>query len=144
MRETGVVRRIDGGRMDVAMDDVRPEVCAKCRACEVFGQGKETVLRVPAVAGLAAGDRVTVEVPEASPWTGIVFVLGLPIALLAVGLVIGSRWAWWVDLLGGDADLAGMALGLPLAVAALLAARRIDRRHFRDVRVTRADAEAPQ
>jgi sigma-E factor negative regulatory protein RseC len=142
MGETGIVRRIVAGKMDVAMADARPEACAKCRACEVFGQGKDTVLRVPTVDGVAVGDTVRIEIPQASPWTGIVFVLGLPVVLLAAGLLVGSRWAWWTGLLGLDADMCGILLGLPAAAAAFLAARWIDRRHFRHVTVTRIEPQA--
>jgi positive regulator of sigma E activity len=144
MHETGTVKRIADGQMDVVMADVRPEVCATCRACEVFGQGKETVLRVAAVDGVAVGDTVTVDVPEVSPWSGIIFVLGLPIALLAGGVVVGSQWPWWVHLLGIQKELAGATLGLPLAVLAFLLARLVEKRHVRNVRVTRIDPSSDE
>jgi len=139
MRETGTVIQVAGRRMRVRMDAARPEVCKVCRACEAFGQGKETVLRVPRVEGLDVGDRVAVEVPEGGPWLSIVLVLGLPVALLVGGLLLGSRWSWWVNLLGLDADLSGALLGLPLGVAAFLVARTVDRRYARRIVVTRIE-----
>jgi positive regulator of sigma E activity len=141
MRETGTVKSIRGRRMQVRLEQARPEVCRECRACEVLGEGREMVMHAPAVEGLAVGDRVTVELPETNPWVGIVLVLGLPVTLVALGLVLGSRWAWWVDLLHVDADLAGAALGVALGGAALAGASLVDRRYFRRVRVTRADGE---
>ena len=137
MRESGVVKKLDGRRMEVRMDTVRPELCAKCRACDLLGGGKEMVLRVSAVEGLQVGDRVSVEVPQASPWLGIVLVLGLPVALMVGGLVLGSRWTGWVELLGLDADVCGALLGVPLGVAAFLVARAVDRRYAGRVAVER-------
>ena len=140
MQKTGEVTRIDGGRMAVRFRPARPEACRSCRACEALGgAGGEMVLRVSAVEGVRVGDRVTVTVPEASPWVGIVLVLGLPTALMIAGLVLGSRWAWWVDLLGLDGDLAGAALGVPLGVAAFVLARAVDRRYVRRIVVRRAE-----
>jgi positive regulator of sigma E activity len=141
MRETGVVKKIVGRVMDVAMEHVKPEQCEQCGACEMFASGKEALLRVPRVEGVGVGDRVEVEVPEASPWLGIVLVLGLPVTLMAVGLVVGSRWTWWVDLLGIPADLAGAALGLSLGVLAFLAARQVDRRYFHRIIVRRVERD---
>lgn len=137
MRETGTVKSVTATGMDVRMDAARPEACGTCRACEVFGEGKEMILRLPAGEGIAPGDRVVVDMPRVSPWTGIVLVLGLPVVLLVGGLLFGSRWPWWVNLLGIDADLAGAALGVPLGAGAFLLARWVDRRHQRHVTVTR-------
>lgn len=137
MRETGVVTTMSGTTMGVRMEAARPEMCARCRACEVFGEGRESVLRVSVVSGVDVGDTVAVEFPEASPWTGIIFVLALPIVLLVAGIILGGRWAWWVDLLGGDADFAGLVLGVPPAGLAFLAAHLIDRRYKRQITVTR-------
>lgn len=142
MRETGVVKTISGQRMDVRVEAARPEMCARCRACEVLGQGKEALLRVPAAPGVAVGDTVAVEFPETSPWIGIVFVLALPITLMVAGLILGGRWTWWVELLGGDADFSGIVLGLPLGALAFLVAHLIDRRYLRHVIVTRLDERA--
>lgn len=137
MRETGIVIAISGGAMTVRMNAARPEMCSKCRACEVLGEGKGSVLRVPTLPGIVEGEAVTVEFPETSPWIGIVLVLVLPTSLLVGGVILGSRWTAWVELLGGDADAAGMFLGVPLAVLALLAAHLVDRRYRRHIRVAR-------
>ena len=137
MEEQGVVEKTDGRRMAIRLQAARPEMCRRCRACEILGEGKGMVLTVPAVAGLKPGDPVVVETPEPSPWTGMLLVFALPIAGLVGGLALGSRWAWWVNLLGLDPDLCGVVLGVPLVALAILLARLVDRGYRRRIRVTR-------
>jgi len=139
MQELATVTRVGPKAVELRMDAAQPEICKTCGACETLGNGKEMILRVPGVEGVDVGDRVAVEVPEGGPWLSIVLVLGLPAALLVGGLLLGSRWPWWVNLLGLDADLSGALLGLPLGVAALLVARTVDRRYGRRIAVTRIE-----
>jgi len=136
MLETGIVHKVNGRRMEVRMAPARPEACATCRACEILGGGKETRLRVPAVAGLAVGDQVAVEIPEASLWLSIVLVLGLPVVAGVAGLQIGMRWSWWTELLGVDPELCGALLGIICGVAAFQVARLVDRRYTQQIKVT--------
>ena len=142
MKEVGVVEGIGDRSMRIHLAAARPEMCRRCRACEILGEGKEMILRVPAAGGLAVGDRVAVEVPEVSPWTGIVLVLGLPVTLMVAGLVIGSRWDAWASWIGLEPDLSGAVLGIALGVLAFLAARAVDRRYLRRIRITRIGATA--
>ena len=85
MLETGTVTKISNGSMDVLMGAERPEMCARCRACEVLGKGQGSMLHVPAPPNVAVGDVVTVALPEPSPWTGIVLVLALPLGITRLG-----------------------------------------------------------
>ena len=137
MQETGTVHKINGQWMEVRMDVARPEACAKCKACEILGGGKEMRLRVPAVEGLAVDDQVAVLVPQASPWLSMVLVLGLPIVAGVAGLQFGIRWSWWTELLGVDPELCGALLGIICGVAVFQIARLVDRRYTKRIRVTR-------
>jgi positive regulator of sigma E activity len=139
MEEQGVVEKTDGRQMTIRLQAARPEMCRRCRACEILGEGQGMVLTVPAIVGLKPGDPVVVEIPEASPWTGMLLVFALPIAGLVGGLALGSRWAWWVNLLGLEPDLCGVVLGVPLAALAILFARLVDRRYRRRIRVSRVE-----
>ncbi|MBN2583354.1 MAG: SoxR reducing system RseC family protein [Planctomycetes bacterium] len=144
MKETGVVLSIGRKKMDVRMDAARPEICKQCHACESLGGGKEMRLHVPRVEGIEVGDQVAVEVPRANPWLSIVLVLGLPIAAGVAGLQLGMRWAWWTDLLGIDPELCGAILGLICGIAVFQAARIVDHRYFRRIKVVRLGSDAIQ
>ena len=142
MREAGTVIRVDSSGMHVRLDEVaRPEACRQCRACEVLGGGKEIILRVPALQGIAPGDRVDIEVPEANPWIGMLAMFALPLALMIFGLIAGSQWPWWYETLGLDPELSGAVLGVLLGTLAFFIARRIDRHYYRRVVVTAARSE---
>ncbi len=145
MRETGTIQSVDPPRMMIRLQAHRPEMCARCRACEVFAaDDKSMLLRAAAVEGLVPGDRVAVDVPEPSPWAGIVLLLALPLALMVGGLVLGSQWTAYTRLLPFDPEFSGAILGVALAGIAFLFARRIDRRYHDRITVTRLDpAEDP-
>ena len=123
--------------MDVRVQAGSSEACRKCGACEVVGEGRDMVLRVPAVADVRPGESVMVEIPEASPWTGIVLVLGLPVAALAAGILVGSRWTAWRNLLGVGADLGGAVLGVLVGLVVFVVAMLVDRRYRRRIVVER-------
>jgi len=146
MKETGTVVVIGRTKMDVRMDAARPEMCNQCRACEALGGGKEMRLRVPLTDGVGVGDRVAVELPHASPWLSMVLVFALPVASGVAGLQLGMRWPWWTDLLGLDPELCGAILGLACGIVAFQAARMVDQRYFRHIRVERleGDGQMPQ
>lgn len=147
MIEQGTVERIESGWMQIRMERVRPEMCKKCHACDVLGEDEAGSLSIPAAEGVVVGDRVEVDLPEANPWLSIVLVLGLPVLLVVGGLVLGSRWGWWVALTGLDAEMAGVVLGVGLGAAAFFVARAVDRRYHRNIHVRRvgepADAGLP-
>lgn len=146
MKETGTVARIDARTMDIRMEAAEPLMCEGCRACTIFtgDGGREATLRTRRVEGLAVGDRVTVDASRVSPWLGIVLVFGLPIALLAAGLLVGSRSEWWLQRVGLEPDLAGVALGVPLGLLALAVARIVDRRYLGHVAIEKAGAGEKQ
>ena len=100
-------------------------------------------LRLPATEGLAVGDQVAVEIPQASPWLSIVLVLGLPIVAGVAGLQLGVRWAWWTELLGLDEELCGAILGLICGIVAFQIARLVDRRYTGRIKVTRLGPGEP-
>jgi len=137
VRESGIVINVSGTWMDVRMRAGSSEACRKCGACEVVAEGRDMVLRVPAVADVRPGESVSVEVPEASPWTGIVLVLGLPVAALAAGILVGSRWTAWRDLLGVGPDLGGAALGVLVGLVVFVVAMFVDRHYRRRIVVRR-------
>jgi positive regulator of sigma E activity len=140
MRETGTIINVQDGRLEIRIDQPRPAVCGKCRACEVLGKGGDLVLRTSldrvqpepgsdAAAALEAGRRVLVEVPQVSPWTGIVWLLGMPITMFVAGLLAGANWPAWSNLLRLDGQLAGAVLGVLAGVATFAMARLIEKRH---------------
>ena len=92
MHEMGTVIRMVGRKVDIRVDQQTPEACAKCRACQAFGEGGQLVLRVTTEENYQSGQRVAIEVPEISPWVGIVWVLGLPVVMLVIGLLVGANW----------------------------------------------------
>ncbi len=142
MREPGIVIHVSGAWMDIRMHAGSSEACRKCGACEVVSEGRDMVLRVPAVGDIRPGESVTVELPEASPWTGIVFVLGLPIAALAAGILVGSRWMAWRNLLRVGPDLGGAALGVLVGLLVFGGAMLVDRRFRRRIVVQRTSDAA--
>ena len=76
---------------------------------------------------------ITIDVPQASPWRGILMVFALPLAGLMIGLIGGGEWPWLQHLLGLDAGMTGFVLGALLAIGAFLFAwfddQRFTRRH---------------
>ncbi len=129
MREAGTVKKVLGDELQIRIDEQRPEVCAKCRACEVLGKGGNLVLRVKSEGSYRAGQRVTVDVPDVSPWHGIVWVLGLPIAMLVAGMLLGANWPWWQNLVHLDAELAGTLLGVIVGSGTFMIARMVERHY---------------
>jgi len=119
------VEVVEGRVARVRLRPARPEVCGQCRACEPSGAGA-FLLTVPA-GDLAPGDAVTVEVPLPGPWRAIVLVLALPLAALVGGAVLGAEWTGLQRWLGWPPDATALAVGLGLAVVALVVAAGMDR-----------------
>lgn len=129
MREAGTILKVVGQRVEIDVDQKRPEACATCRACEVLGKSGKLVLRITAEGSYRVGQKVTVETPDVSPWVGIILVLGLPVVMLVAGTLIGGTWPVWINLVHLDAELAGALLGVIAGGLAFMVARRIERRY---------------
>lgn len=135
MRETGIIVKIHEGQLHVHVDQVRPEACAKCRGCEIMGKTGQLILRASSSGNYHTGQKVIVETPEVSPWIGIIYVFGLPVTALVAGLLVGSNWPAWINLVHLEAELAGAALGAFAALATFIIARGVERHYACHVKV---------
>lgn len=113
MTETGRVAALVGDRAEVEIET--GGACDRCGAaalCRWTGQGRK-LLTVRNPIGAGVGDSVLVETPEQGRSLSALLVFGLPVLLMAAGVLAGSLV--WGN--AGAAILAGAGLGL--AVAAL-------------------------
>lgn len=84
MLRTGKVIGGENGEIEVSFE--RPEACAHCGACR--GQKEETRIRMPG--DVPVGRWVDVDMPEAQVLKASVLAYVLPLALLLLGLGLGS------------------------------------------------------
>jgi len=134
MREHGTVVRLSEYRAAVRVAREAGPACRQCRACQI--SGGELLLWVDA-RDMAVGDEVTLEVSLPNVWRSIAMVFGLPLAAVAVGLVVGSQWAGLQQVAGlgpeGTALAAAGILGALAFLAAMIEDRRFAKRHRPEV-----------
>ncbi len=111
-----------------------PAACGGCRAQAACGGGRERVIEVPAAPELCAGDRVSLQMPEANLSRGALLAYLLPAAATLLGALMLAA--------GGDAmAVLGAISGLGFGLACL---RIFARRSAVDgVRVSRSESESP-
>lgn len=134
MMERGIATKIEGRLVTVSLG--QGEGCAACAAhdeCHSAGQSLEAEL--PDGFELAAGDEVTIEIPDATRVEGLALALGLPLTLLVGGYLAGEA------LMPGRGEGPGavggvLGLAIGLAVAALVSRRG---RMARRPRIVRPD-----
>ena len=118
----------DGGMARLRLD--APAACGGCRAQTACGAGRERVIEVAASPQFCAGDRVSLQMPEADLGRGALLAYLLPAASTLLGALLSAG--------GGDAmAVLGAASGLGLGLACL----RIYARHSSAaaVRVSRSE-----
>ncbi len=116
MEEPGKVMTIAGDRAEV---EVTPgDACAHCGAsgfCNWSGR-KYRLVAARNPVGARVGDRVVVRTPEQGRYRSAVVVFGLPVAMMVIGIVVGSLV--WGDV--GAAICAGAGLAVALGVLKVL------------------------
>ena len=120
--EEGKVVQILRGMAVIRMDCAPSAECASCCACSLFG-GRSRTIEVDR-SDLSEGDLVQVRLPRASAYWGILLVFVLPVALFALGAIVGGTLA----RSAGGADSVSLPGGLLGFVAAVVIAWRVNRR----------------
>ena len=97
MLETGRVVEAGGENIKVRVE--QKEECKACKACVFKDNGR--VVTVPNTIGAKEGDEVGLEISEAANRLSTMIVFGLPLIMLAVGILIGklcfeAEWAMFV------------------------------------------------
>ena len=124
--ETGTVTEVQGDRAAVRFRHERGPSCGGCTMCQKAADHMMALwLHLPQA---HVGDQVTVQIPVPSPWRAMAMVFGIPLVLLAAGVLVGSTWTGLQQSLGLDADTTGVGLGLVLAMLAFGAAIMTERR----------------
>ena len=116
MEEPGKVVTATGDRAEVEV--VPGDACAHCGASGFCNWSGRTYRLVAArnPVGALVGDRVVVRTPEQGRYRSAVVVFGLPVAMMVVGIVVGSLV--WGDV--GAAICAGIGLAVALGVLKVL------------------------
>ena len=124
--EEGVVLSVQPGAARVHL--VAGDHCDACPASSVCRpqDGEKRILDVDDDLGVAPGDRVRVMVTGGAVLRASLLVYGLPLLLVVVGVVIGSK-LWPTGTAHGDVASFGLGAGLA-ALAAPLVARWSRRR----------------
>lgn len=128
MQAFATVLRVDAARAWLKLSDAgggcgrcdEPGGCRSVQITQAFGLPRGE-FALPAVAGVQAGDRVVITIPDGAPLQAALASYGLAVVLLLAGAALGS-------LLGGS-DLAaavgaGLGLGLTVVLNWLLARSR--------------------
>lgn len=117
LHATASVLSVRDGMADLRID--APAACGSCAAQAACGSGGPArLVRIAAPAGVRAGDRVSLQLPEADLNRGALLAYLLPALTTLLGCVLLAA--------GGDAPAAlGAALGLALGLVCL----RISARH---------------
>ncbi|HUV39574.1 MAG TPA: SoxR reducing system RseC family protein, partial [Planctomycetota bacterium] len=112
MIERGKVVEVQGDVAVVEME--RAETCAHCRCCIAIGDGRMQ-MKARTLEGVAAGDRVEVEVPV-KRLRAVLLVFVLPLAAVLVGALVGKALsdAWYPD--GRYANLTAIGGALVLVL----------------------------
>jgi positive regulator of sigma E activity len=130
MFERGIVRSVEGDRMEVLVAPRAPEACGSCGPCTETEEG--WVLEVRTFPGAAPGTRVELEVPEESALGPAVVVFLLPVLAIVIGAALGQQipeWGNWKSLPPLVGGLIGViALLLPVLLVIRLYDRRVRRR----------------
>lgn len=125
----GSVRRIDAGQALVAVATGGCSACGHsagngggCGIGKLAGNRRETLIALPAIPGLRAGDAVTLELSERQLTRAALFGYLLPVLLLIAGALLGEKLG-----AGGTANAtdAAAALGAVLGLAAGLLVTRL-------------------
>ena len=107
MERVGEVTAVHGDMLDVTF--CRPTDCEKCHAC--IGGAKQTTISVKGKANL--GDYAVVEMPERVVLKASAIAYVLPLAMLLIGMVIGTyAFPDAKDIAGLLGALIGLALAL--------------------------------
>lgn len=88
--EEGVVRSVADGKAVVEISNISSEECARCGVCVSAGDTSR-LLDVESIAGLKAGDRVTLKIDSPSIYKGISLLFFLPIVSFIIGCVVAMK-----------------------------------------------------
>ena len=100
---TGEVVKVSGEKTWVKVK--KPTACGSCKACATFAGDKSVVLPVINTVGAKSGDEVEITAPQVKPLLGTLLLLLLPLALLVLGILVGS----WTGV--GDGITALISVG---------------------------------
>ncbi|NMG32618.1 SoxR reducing system RseC family protein [Aromatoleum evansii] len=110
----GVVRSVEGGRALVAVPVQGCSSCgerSRCGVGKLAGGGKVSLVTVPACAGLAPGDAVTLAADPDAINRAALFGYLLPALLIVAGAVGGDRLAH-TDIAAALGAFGGLVLGV--------------------------------
>jgi sigma-E factor negative regulatory protein RseC len=115
----GRVRRIDGARALVAVATSGCSSCGHVSGCgigKLAGQRRETLIALPTLPGLSAGDAVTLELDEAQVTRAALLGYLLPAVCLIAGALLGEKVGAreTADVLAALGAVAGLVLGLAI------------------------------
>jgi sigma-E factor negative regulatory protein RseC len=116
----GQVRRIDGARALVAVATSGCSSCGHLGGCgigKLAGRRRETLIALPALPGLSAGDAVTLELDEAQVTRAALLGYLLPAVCLIAGALLGEKvgaGGTAADSLAALGAVAGLLTGLSL------------------------------
>lgn len=88
--EEGVVRSVADDKAVVEISNISSEECARCGVCVSAGDTSR-LLDVESIAGLKAGDRVTLKIDSPSIYKGISLLFFLPIVSFIIGCVVAMK-----------------------------------------------------
>ena len=100
---TGEVAKASDAKVWVKVK--KPTACGGCKACAIFAGDKSVVLPVMNTVNAKLGDEVEITAPKVKPILGTLLLLLLPLALLVLGIFVGS----WTGV--GDGIAALISLG---------------------------------
>ena len=95
----GIVTSVANGTAQIHF--LRGSACAHCGACLTVGES-EMEISLPNTLGAKEGDRVAVDLSPKRVVQASLLAYAVPLLLLIVGVLVGSRYADW----------AGLALGI--------------------------------
>lgn len=115
MRDEALVKRIDGPYAEVV---VQPKAachsCASRALCSINKSG-EAILRVFNPLSAQPGDRVEIEIPEATYSHQLILIFGLLILISIIGAGLGTISSSWLSLSASLAGAIGFFAGAGLA-----------------------------